>query len=155
MDKILVAFALILLIALSYTTIYFKRIKHSYHILIGIINIWCIIAFLYIKNYTDFNYKFILCSFILSLIFHFIIKLLKIKLIKILSVIIVWIFTAYACIIFFSMANIFITIIQPFGYLFGFYLLKSNYEKNIIPIFINLLMTWGCLCITTYLLLIN
>lgn len=155
MEKLTVAFALILLIALSYTTVNFKKIEHSYHILIGIINIWCIIAFLYIKNYTDFNYDFITYSFILSLIFHLIIELPKIKLIKILSIIIVWIFTVYACILFFSMANIFMTIIQPIGYLFGFYLLKYNYEKNIIPVFINLLLTWGCLCLTIYFLLNN
>ncbi|MEN9906951.1 MAG: hypothetical protein RLZZ540_92 [Bacteroidota bacterium] len=152
MDKILVLVALILLTTLSYTIVNFKKIKFSYHITIGIINIWCIIAFLYLITKTDINSSFALFNVILSLVFHFNYKLLEIKTIRILSIGIVWIFTAYTCVIFFSMVNIFVVLIQPTGYLFGFYLLKFNYEKNKIPVYINLLMTWGCLCLTIYFL---
>lgn len=133
----------IILMAFSYIIINFKKVKNSYNILIGIINLWCITVFLFVIIQTDFNSLWALFIFILSVIFHFASFLKKGKTIKIFSIGIVWVFTIFSGIMCFSgMGAIILFLLQPISYLFGFYLLTINYDKIYIPIYINLVISW-------------
>lgn len=141
---------IILLIAFSYTTINFKKIKYAYNVLIGILNIWCITVFLYIIIQTDNNSSFALFNVILSVIFHFGFALPKMKSAKIISIGILWISTILSCLLCFSgIGALMLFLLQPISYLFGFYLLKMKNEKINIPIYINLIITWGFFFLTS------
>ncbi len=138
------------LILLSYTIINFKKIKYSFNILIGILNIWCVMTYLYIIIQTDYNGLFTLIITIFSVIFHFGYALPKVKTIEVFSIGIVWLSTLLSCLLCFSgMGAIMIILIQPISYLFGSYLLKIKNKNINIPLYINLIITWGFFFLTS------
>ena len=138
----------ILLVLFSYIIINFKNIKYAYNILIGIINIWCISVFLYLTIETK-NNLLALNILIISLIFHFANYLPKGKIGKSFSIGIIWFLTIISCLSCFSgVGALILFFTQPIIYLLGFYLLKNEYEKISIPVFINLIISWGFLILT-------
>ena len=151
MDNLLEIIGVILLLtALAYVIINFKKIKYSYNIGIGIISIWCIAAFVIFIDEKAFL-KFSLFNIILSVILQFEGYLIRRKIINILFIGIVWLFTAYSCLLCASMVGgLLLPFTQPISYLFGFYLLKGDYKKNILPIYINL----GISCWISFLMLL-
>jgi hypothetical protein len=139
----------ILLIVLSYFFIKLKSLKYAYNILIVIINIWCISLFSYLTIKTEYNNSFVLFILILSFIFHFENYFPKNKIGKSFSTGIIWFFTIISCLSCFSgLGAIILFFIQPISYLFGFYLLKNGNEKISIPLYINLIISWGFLALS-------
>jgi hypothetical protein len=151
MDNIILLIFYILLTVFTYVIINFEKIKFSYNIVVGLINIWCFSILLYFKTQTDFNISFALFIFILSLIFQLNNNILqRRKEIKIISIGIVLISTILSLISCSSMVGFFIlSFTQPVSYLFSFYLLKTYDKKYIFPIFINLIITWVLLILYT------
>lgn len=140
----------ILLVVFSHVIINFKYIKYAYNILIGIINIWWISVFSYLTIETKYNNSFTFFCFIISLIFHFDNYFPKSKVGKSFSIGFMWFFTIISCLFCFSGIGALILIFtQPISYLFGFYLLKNENENISIPIFINLIISWGFFILTT------
>jgi hypothetical protein len=148
-DRISLLITFILLVVFSYIIINFKNIKYAYNILIGIINIWFISLFSYLTIETEFNNTFTLFSLIFSLFFHFDNYFPKSKLREKISIVIIWFFTIISCLSCFSVIGALILFfIQPMSYLFGFYLLKNENANYSIPVFINLIISWGFLILT-------
>lgn len=136
----------ILLVIFTYVIINFKNIKYAYNLLIGIINIWCFSIFLYLTIQTEYNNTFTILSLFFSLFFHFDNYFPKSKIAKYFSIGIIWFFTIISCISCFSgIGALILFFTQPISYLFGFYLLKNANENVSIPVYINLIISWGLL----------
>ena len=147
-NQIILAFIFILLALFTYFFFNYRKFNFSYHILTGLVNLWCISVFIYITYFTDYNNSFSIFSICFTGLFH-IIHPEPSKIPVVVSTAVVWIFTVVNILACFSgIGALLLFFTQPFIYAFGFYLLKVDKKTIKIPVIINLLITWGLFFLT-------
>jgi hypothetical protein len=142
----------IFLAIFSFSIFNLEKEKYAYHISIGIINIYCLIVFIYFISEIQIISHLALANFIISIVFQFDSKfsITKRKNIKLISIGIVWVFTSISILSCFSgFGVLLITITQPISYLFAINLMKNKNDKISLAIYINLFINWGLLVLIT------
>lgn len=131
---------------LTYVLVFFERLKYSYRLSIGFINIIALSVFCYITNYTEFNNYLISSIVILSFMFHFEKTLNRIPISRTFSITIMWLINILSYLLCFSgIGAIMLLYTLPISYLFGFYLLNSKQNNIYISLVINTFIAWGLL----------
>lgn len=151
MNKIILIPLFLLLIFFSYMVLSFRKIKFSYYILVGIINIWCISFFIYhITTKTTINTSLTVFNIVASIVFQFDKSTYRSAIVTKFSIGIARLLTSIPIVLSFFGGIAILAYTQPIAYLLGFYLLKANYEKSNSIISTNLVLSWLFLLFIAY-----
>lgn len=135
--------ALPLLICFTYYTLNFRKFKHSYFVVVGIICLYCIsllIIYEFLKG--SFNIYILIVNIIISVLFLFLKDKYGSELVNIYANMIAK-FSTMIPVFFFIFIGLFAAIFtQPIAYLLTFYLLKIEYEKINKLVYLNLVVSW-------------
>lgn len=144
MDKLLVLAGFVHLLGFSFIVIKRAQSKHVFSLLVLFINIYCLGVLSYIMFYTSNNYTIALVNFIFSILFHFEQKIPTNRIFDNFKIAIVWITSLLSGILCFTGVGAYgIFLVQPFAFLFGFRLLMCGNNRVQLPIYLNLLISWG------------
>lgn len=152
MEEIIAVISILVLIGLIYGVVEFDTKTYSYKFLLVIISIWSFFVFYFLfftKQLFPFKNLFIEIFAIINIILPLFL-LLKPKTFYItkspkilISLILIWTFTILSGLLLLSTyGGIYLLVTQPLIYILCVYEMRKNDQKIIVPIFLNIFMTF-------------